>query len=1000
MRRIVATLACTVLLLGAGASSSGAQLPPAERWRTIATEHFRIHFTPGLEDNARRAAVSAERAWAQLALELAPPRGPVDLVVADNVDFSNGLATPFPSNRIVVYAHPPVSVASLRLHDDWNALVITHELAHIFHLDRSGGWWRQAQRVFGRAPILFPNAYAPGWLTEGLAIYYESRLTGVGRLVGTEHRALARASAVAEELPWLHQLSLGNSHFPGGEGAYAYGGLMLDYLARTRGSQGMRTMVDALSEQSVPFMLDRAARRGFGVGFAQAWREWRDSVGAETGPAAGVSPMNGWRELTKAGNNALHPRWLGDSAIIYSANTGRELPGAYRVGLDGRTRRIGRRNGLEPNVPLADGGLLFAQLEFDGPYRLRSDLYVQRDGRERRLTRAARLSYPDARADGSIVAVQAVPGSTRLVRVTPDGGVVTPITTTAPDTQWAEPRWSPRGDMIAAVRRRPGAIAEIVVIDTLGTVRQVVAGGRAAFATPSWSSDGARILFVADSSGRTEVYEAQAATTSTLPRERRLTSTVTAVFGPSESPDGSMLALGVLRADGQHIGVAPLGGMAVAPNRDSAATVPPDSVAMNVAEMADATTRVEATLPEEVADARPGADTAAVARRYSALRTLRPYYWLPVVQQNARDRWQFGGLTSGQDVIGRHSYFAQAHSELDGRGIDAYASYRYLGLGQPAIDLAAEHTRLDYDVADFGTWSTALSGAATATRPGTRHSSWVQAGGEVEWFRLSQDEGAVEPGDRRHLHDVRRTLFGAAGWSNARRPSFSISPEDGVSLSVTVRRRWAELDGLALGTSLEDSWTEIIGTTNLYKSLDLPGFAHHVLALRLAGGHAEDQRLSDFDVGGTSGSSLPLIAGSSIGGARRTFPVRGFPVGALRGVRAATGALEYRIPAVRGGRGVGLLPVFFDRSSVTLFGDAGSAWCAAELSSAEAGVCGPGSTSREWLASAGAEINLDAAVLAYDAIYRIRLGAAVPVRDRRELATQSVTGYATLGLSF
>ena len=66
------------------------------------------------------------------------------------------------------------------------------------------------------------------------------------------------------------------------------------------------------------------------------------------------------------------------------------------------------------------------------------------------------------------------------------------------------------------------------------------------------------------------------------------------------------------------------------------------------------------------------------------------------------------------------------------------------------------------------------------------------------------------------------------------------------------------------------------------------------------------QRLSDFDIGGMSGSSLPVIAGSSIGGARRTFPVRAFPVGVLRGTRAAVGALEYRIPAVRGGRGIAL----------------------------------------------------------------------------------------------
>ncbi|HEX2721583.1 MAG TPA: hypothetical protein VHM24_01595, partial [Gemmatimonadaceae bacterium] len=71
------------------------------------TEHFRVHYTGGLDSEARRGAVNAERAWAELSTELKPPRGKVDLVIADNVDYTNGYATTFPSNRIVLYAHPP-----------------------------------------------------------------------------------------------------------------------------------------------------------------------------------------------------------------------------------------------------------------------------------------------------------------------------------------------------------------------------------------------------------------------------------------------------------------------------------------------------------------------------------------------------------------------------------------------------------------------------------------------------------------------------------------------------------------------------------------------------------------------------------------------------------------------------------------------------------------------------------------------------------------------------
>ncbi|MEO5588133.1 MAG: peptidase S9, partial [Gemmatimonadaceae bacterium] len=105
-----------------------AQLDPSARWYTIETAHFLVHFGKGLESEAQRGAVNAERAWSELASELKPPSGKVDLVIADNADFVNGYATPFPANRIVVFAHPPIDAPELRNYDDWSRLVITHEL--------------------------------------------------------------------------------------------------------------------------------------------------------------------------------------------------------------------------------------------------------------------------------------------------------------------------------------------------------------------------------------------------------------------------------------------------------------------------------------------------------------------------------------------------------------------------------------------------------------------------------------------------------------------------------------------------------------------------------------------------------------------------------------------------------------------------------------------------------------------------------------------------------
>ena len=266
------------VLSAALATPSVAQVNPSHRWLSLRTEHFYIHFTQPVAPLARRIAADAERAYAQLSEELHPPRGPIDVVISDDADVSNGSATPFPTNRIIIYANPPVSETALRYTNDWGQLVITHELTHIFHLDRTRGVWWLAQHLFGRAATVFPNLYDPSWLTEGLAVYEESKLTGAGRIEGSEHRMIARSAALANSFPSIGAASLGQGHYPFGEAAYAYGSLFVDFLARRAGEERVRQFVDKSAANVIPYLLDIPAKRSFGVTFTTAWRQFNDSI--------------------------------------------------------------------------------------------------------------------------------------------------------------------------------------------------------------------------------------------------------------------------------------------------------------------------------------------------------------------------------------------------------------------------------------------------------------------------------------------------------------------------------------------------------------------------------------------------------------------------------------------------------------------------------------------------------------------------------------------------
>jgi hypothetical protein len=970
MRRLGRAALVALALATPAAARVDAQPAPYHRYRTLDTPHFHVHVAVGLEREGRVAAAAAERAYALLSRELAPPRGVIDLVVSDDADYSNGFATPFPSNHIVVFATPPVENRGLRLNEDWLGIVVTHELTHVFHLDRVAGLWGTAQLVFGRAPFLFPNLYGPSWLTEGLAVYYESRLTEGGRLKDSEHRILAHASAVEHQLPRLDQLSLGSPRFPGGEIAYAYGSLLIDYLAATRGDSTVGRFVERQSAQVFPFLLDRAAKQSFGISFTDAFAAWRDSLERTAG--APRAPLPGWRELTHEGYYVAGPRWRTDSSLVYVGSTGRETSAAYEITTSGARTRLGRRDASGPNVPLRDGGLLFAQLDFTAPSEVRSDLYRStRDGRVTRLTRGARLIQPDVRdVDGAIVAVRLAAARSDLVLLDSAAHLVRVLRLASPDETWSEPRWSLDGTRIAAVRRVHGGEFSLEVIDVATGGAAVVDRGPFIISSPAWQ--GTRLLYVSERNGDPRLVGVEPADA------RGATADADVVYTPDVAPNGREVTAVSLRADGYHVGVALL------------------------STAASSTSSTPAPLPPPAR-----ADTQQLAgggyRAYSAWPSVLPRYWYPVIESAPGGGTRLGATTSGFDVLGRHAYSAYAAIPTSGRFAIAGLAYRYAGFVRPFVDLSVYQ-----DWTSQGTLRTAAgtgvgtllkrtqdaSLALTWVRPRVRTYASFSAGLGAERRIYATDPSPLLvqlDTSFARTYDFPRAFVGAT-WSNLQRPALSISPEDGVAFGATFRER------VRADAPRSTASSSLVATAAGYKSLDLPGFAHHVLALRLAGGITDRKAGTSLEVGGTSGSTVEVIPGYTVGEGRRTFGVRGFPGASLYGTQAATASVEYRAPLALAGRGFGLLPFFLDRSSLSAFADGGIAGCAS--TTLYAGICAPPPYIGRGIASVGGELGIAAALLDWDFPQNVRLGFAVPVAGRELTGASRASAYLAFGLSF
>ena len=263
-------LAIQLLVIAVCVGPSQAQrVPPDEPWRTFETEHFRVTFPEHLEDLARRVAMQAEWAHARLSEQFV--RG---------TPWANRSGR-HRSHRRLQRLRDPISFEphrpirrGLRLtssllgnFDDWLELLIVHELTHIFHLDRTGPL--QPPLAFRTDPVhpcsASPTATMPRWVIEGIGTWYESALTGKGRVLGTYHDMVLRTAALEGRFESIGQAGGWSPQWPGGTRVYAYGSLFFEHLMRKYGRDRMAAFVQAVEGQWIPYRLDAAGRNAFGV---------------------------------------------------------------------------------------------------------------------------------------------------------------------------------------------------------------------------------------------------------------------------------------------------------------------------------------------------------------------------------------------------------------------------------------------------------------------------------------------------------------------------------------------------------------------------------------------------------------------------------------------------------------------------------------------------------------------------------------------------------------
>ena len=874
-----ATPLALLLALFSAAPAAAASFPPGLQFRTLTTPQAIVHYPRGLETQARAAAALANEILDAHESRYRVQVRPVHIVLSDISDDPNGFTLPFPYPLVHIRLVAPDGSDEFGNYDDWLRIVLTHELAHTIHLEEARGLLGLGRKLFGRAPFLFPNALTPAWLIEGLAVYEESRGTAFGRERNPDTRMVLRMAALDRRFPREDQAGLGLDLWPSGLAPYLFGDAFLHDLTTRYGMDTLPELARVHARRIVPYSDDWTATTVTGTTFHALWREWKDvqRVASEREAAAirsrGETPSCA---ITTRGVRQTGPRFSPDGHwIAYTSRSLTRFAAIRLVRPDGSgDRELALRNGGTSLSWTPDGkAIVFDEPEVFELFSTFSDLRVVdvASGRVCRLTRGLRARDPDVGPDGTVVFVREAGGQSELASVGLDGNGLRSLTTSAPGTEWGGPRWSPKGDAIAASRWTEGGLLDVARVDTSSGVVTELTHDRAKDVEPAWTPDGRFVVFRSDRDGVSNLYAVRGEDGALL----RVTNVVGGAFAPDVAPDGRSLAFADYGGRGYDVHV-----MAFAP--DALAPAAPFS--------------------DPYPKAPPQPEPASVADQpYRPLPALLPRFWSPYA--TFANETQVGAITGGFDPLFRHAYGLDVHRGFDTdrfgfRGLYQYDRFR------PTLLMTARNS---YDPEPGGARSRTRELTLAVTLPIARTLRHAQSV-SLAWQRRRE----TLTGSARDFDRNLGTLEASYLLSNAKQFPLSISPVEGFRLRLAYAR---ELKALGSDFSFSKLTGDLRAYTRVFGERD-------ALAVRLGGGASFgiERFPAFFAIGG--------FPDASILDPERTNPavLRGYSRNQFTGRRFAIANVEYRVPLANPQRGWASLPLFVRHLHAGAFFDAGNAW--------------------------------------------------------------------------
>lgn len=852
-----------------------------QTWLTQESEHFSVSFRNGHEQDASRVLDIAERVHTELLpFFKTAPSLKTQLVLVDDVDMSNGWATPVPYPQIRLYMSPPSEASSLSSNDEWMHTLLRHEYTHIMQMELGNGAVKGIRHVLGRHAFLFPHVLTPTLLLEGLAVYLETnKALGYGRLqsnlfdmqmrmeVAEGKKSLKQVVSSARELPF-------NTH-------YLYGAYFYEYLATTYGEKAIEEYMQDYSRKVIPyFLISGSAKRAFGKDFMTLWQDFESYLDKKYSAQIAsleTSAVTGQDIQTNVFQQITAPSELG---LLVNRSNGEdrpELSTLKRQRGDAQWTPVVHTKGISALDTHPQAGIAASRAISYADGRLTNDIFIYQAGSWTRVTNYSRFQTVRWMPNGQqLVTSRKVGGLSELwlIDAKPDG---------QQEKLWQGEKEFVLGDYtvtadgtaVIASLKRPQQGWNLERFDLTTRTWHALTDTKAIERTPVMLPDG-RVMFSADYDGVYNIYAMDVETGEV----EQWTREVGGAFAPQWQP-GLGLVYQAYGSNGYTLREI------LQPSAIKTFTI--------------ASQQGRYDYPPAVVDSVEKSQP----KPYSALSTLYPRSWLPVLSIDDQQSL-VGATTSGTDALNRHSYLVSASWDFS----NSLANYNLL---------------YQYDTR----WLLSAS----------RSYEFEKANKEKDQYRItSEDNIAVQRANIVNAFEDQLSLNAGVTWNheaveseptNSTLKPFNSTNEALVGLGLVFDNREGYLN--VPGTGWGHYADLIVETNEAFKTdyqgqkyqaqwlgtWDLP--SRMTLTARLGAGYA-DSGAKAFRLGGNKTAEEAVRFG------RDTQALRGYDDNVQRGHRYFTQRLELESWLGRVEKNWDLYPVGLGDISGSVFVDSGAMW--------------------------------------------------------------------------